>query len=76
MNSKQITIHRVPLSLRYYESLRMYGGEPGLSRCVFAYTVVFADRRHSGTTLQVTPMLRVLGHFSLMRGHAGREALS
>ena len=64
---------RAPLA-EIYESLRMYGRESGPSRCVFFFGRI-AHGRHF-EDLQVRHMLRVLGHFSLMRGHPGREVLS
>jgi hypothetical protein len=78
-NSKRITIRRVPLSLRYTNHSActaesqsrnlVFPGESLLFCCFFATQTSFRK-------LQVTLMLRVPEHFSLMRGRAGREALS
>lgn len=62
---------RAPLA-EIYESLR----ESGLSRCVFAGLTVSLPTQTSSFWYQVTLMLRVPEHFCLMRGRAGREALS
>lgn len=79
-NSKRIIIHRMPLSLRYTNRSACTAAKNLVFSGVFLFLffchiVVVTYGRHFND-LQVTLMLRVLEHFSLMRGHPGREMLS
>ena len=72
-NSRRITIRRVPLSPRYTTRSARITESLAFPSAFLVFVLLSADVTQKRP--QATLKLRVQGHFSPMRGPAGREAL-